>query len=342
MRAFTQPLTRTEAEEYRVRSLGTGFNHTVALRAQMIKTTLASYRPDLILVDKKPCGVERELVPSLEASADLPHSTHWVLLLRDILDALTGRTRDVWHKHDYFEVIDHHYSQVLVVGSKAIFDMGEEYDFPGKVKLKMEYCGYIHKPFVGMEKALPRKAVKTVLVTPGGGQDGHRLIKTFLKGLQRKPLCDVHTIIVTGPEMEKAARKEIEAQAMALPTAVTVEAFTDDMQGLMSRADVVVSMGGYNTVCELVSMGKKAVIVPRKHPVQEQWIRAQRFARRGWLHCLDPDSLTPLQLIDAIDAQLNRGAARIVLPRSEWRGLEKVSDKIRGLVSVPSFTICQA
>ena len=45
-------------------------------------------------------------------------------------------------------------------------------------------------------------------------------------------------------------------------------------------------MGGYNTVCEVLSFQKQALIVPRVRPRSEQWIRAER--------------LRDLQLIDVI------------------------------------------
>jgi len=38
---------------------------------------------------------------------------------------------------------------------------------------------------------------------------------------------------------------------------------------------VVVSMGGYNTVCEILSQGNPSLIIPREQPRREQLIRAQ-------------------------------------------------------------------
>jgi len=47
------------------------------------------------------------------------------------------------------------------------------------------------------------------------------------------------------------------------------------MERLIGAADVVVSMGGYNTVCEILSQGKASLIIPREKPRREQLIRAQ-------------------------------------------------------------------
>src|SRR5437016_7118415 len=44
---------------------------------------------------------------------------------------------------------------------------------------------------------------------------------------------------------------------------------------------VVVSMGGYNAVCEVLSAERPTVIVPRVRPRKEQLLRAQALQRRG-------------------------------------------------------------
>ena len=47
---------------------------------------------------------------------------------------------------------------------------------------------------------------------------------------------------------------------------------------MMFIADCVVSMGGYNTMCEIVSARRPSLILPRSTPRQEQAIRARRGA----------------------------------------------------------------
>ena len=73
----------------------------------------------------------------------------------------------------------------------------------------------------------------------------------------------------------------------------------------MEAADLVVAMGGYNTTCEILSLNKKAVIIPRFKPVQEQWIRAERMSKLGLFKAIHPDKLTPENIIEAVLEQLN-------------------------------------
>jgi predicted glycosyltransferase len=73
--------------------------------------------------------------------------------------------------------------------------------------------------------------------------------------------------------------------------------FLDDVESYVQAADVVVSMGGYNSVCELLSLGRPALIVPRVWPRREQLIRAQALSRLGLLRWLDPSDLEPERLL---------------------------------------------
>ena len=48
-------------------------------------------------------------------------------------------------------------------------------------------------------------------------------------------------------------------------------------------------MGGYNTFCEVLSLDKRALIVPRTEPRLEQFIRASRAAELGLISMLSDD-----------------------------------------------------
>jgi predicted glycosyltransferase len=48
-------------------------------------------------------------------------------------------------------------------------------------------------------------------------------------------------------------------------------------------------MGGYNTFCEILSLDKPALIIPRSVPRREQIIRASRAVKLGLVSMLDPE-----------------------------------------------------
>ncbi|MGD8433336.1 MAG: glycosyltransferase, partial [Syntrophobacterales bacterium] len=87
------------------------------------------------------------------------------------------------------------------------------------------------------------------------------------------------TVMVTGPFMPKKMRTDIFNRSRSL--GVRSYRFYRRMERLIGAADVVVSMGGYNTVCEILSQGKPSLIIPREQPRREQLIRAEILHARS-------------------------------------------------------------
>ncbi|MEO1134910.1 MAG: glycosyltransferase, partial [Cyanobacteria bacterium J06639_1] len=216
-----------------------------------------------------------------------------------------------WKKQGYSEAIAAHYDRVEIVGSPRVFDARREYQMPRAVGEKVRYCGYICKPRSPRSLASVRQELglgegdRFVLVTAGGGEDGFELMRTYLAGLggARQPER-VKTLMVTGPDMPEAQRQELGAIASTLPE-VTLQIFAPDMAGYMQAADAVVAMGGYNTVTEILALGRPGAIVPRIRPVTEQWIRAERMEKLEVLRAVHPDELTPDRLMEVLALQLD-------------------------------------
>ena len=306
-------ISRTAPNGYTTRSLRLEVDELMELRANLALAAVADFRPDVILVDKKPYGVESELEGAvLYAKSHLP-DTAVVLVLRDILDEPAATMR-AWRAGGYTPAIDRFYDRVLVLGTPGIFDMRQEYDLPDSVRDKLRFCGYIRRPRGGRTRADVRRELavresgRLVLVTPGGGQDGERIVRTYVEALPAIHAAPgVRSLIVTGPEMDPAVRRSIEVAAAGVPGARIIE-FTDDMMSYMDGADVVVCMGGYNTLCEVATLRRRAVVVPRVQPVTEQLIRAERLARAGIVTVVRPDALDAVRLAAAVRTQLEAGA----------------------------------
>lgn len=339
-------LQRNVEGRYAARSLNLSLDDTVRLRANIIRSTIADFRPDLVLVDKKPFGVEDELAGALQALQEHQQRPRLVLLLRDILDSPQATAR-IWRKNGYFEAITTYYDQVLVVGCPQVFDMRSEYEFPPFAAARVRYCGYIAREAGRQTRSEMRHSLgvacheRLLLVTPGGGEDGYALVDSALRGLahavnagQAGQAGHWRMHIVCGPEMAGHQRLAVQTAAQALP-GVSVQDFSDDMMSLQAAADVVLAMGGYNTVCELLSCGKRAVLVPRVKPGQEQLIRAERMARLGLLAMVHPDQLHPDTLMQAVQAELQAQARGDIRPRlADLRGLQETTAALFELIGL--------
>src|SRR6185295_5588074 len=201
------------------------------------------------------------------------------------------------------QTIARYYDEVWIYGEQAIFDAVVEYGFPPEVAAKTRYCGYLKRP---RRLAQPHDGPPHVLVTTGGGEDGTDLIEAYLDGLSALPRSvPLRSTVVFGPQMPDESRNRLRTRFGAM-TDVTLLDFEPDLGARYAAADLVVSMAGYNTVCELLSCALRAVLVPRSRPVAEQLLRARRFASLGLFEVIEPGELDPARLIATVRAALAR------------------------------------
>lgn len=337
-------LGRLQTGEYISAHIGVSVEQVLRTRANILKSTISGYQPDIVLVDKKPLGLEGELGPALQARKQSPQQPRQVLLLRDILDS-PDTTRTIWQKNGYYDAIDALYDRVLVVGNQSIFDVAENYAFPPSVRDKTRYCGYLKRRCSQQSVADTQSELglsandKLVLATVGGGADGTDLLSCYLQGLKdTKTTPGYHSLLLCGSEMPAEHRARLEATAARLQH-VQIREFTDDIMRYMEAADVVVSMGGYNTLCEILTLKKNAIVVPRTAPVREQCIRAERMAALGLIQTIHPDLLTPQRLADAVKTALAQDKiCKSKLYRIDMDGLSRIEEEILYLLDPVSQT----
>jgi predicted glycosyltransferase len=85
-------------------------------------------------------------------------------------------------------------------------------------------------------------------------------------------------------------------------------------------------MGGYNTFCEVLSLDKRTLIVPRTAPRLEQHIRASRAAELGLVAMLSDDgSYDPAVMAAALRALPRQNRPSEVVVPGLLEGLPNVS-----------------
>ncbi len=328
-------LLRGEDGQYSSKYLDLPYDKLLNLRADLILNTMLDLEPDLVLVDKKPLGVQNELAPALQVLRRRHTRPKLALILREILDA-PQLTQDIWTKNKYHEAIAELYDKVLVLGSREIFDTAAEYAFPQTTVERLHYCGYLSKqatirPREQVRAELGLQNALLVLVTPGGGQDGFNLINTICQAFPSpSSSIGVHFLICVGPEMAESQRmilhRKIDGQAH-----MTALDFTNDMMSYMNAANLVVSMAGYNTVTELMTLKKRAILVPRTQPAQEQWIRATRLERHGRFTTIHPDQLSADVLRQAVARALTAARSSRELLHVNMNALDEIAAQLEGL-----------
>lgn len=307
-------LTRSSQDGYSSKFLNEDPKSLLKMRSDLILSATSNFQPDLIMVDKKPYGVENELLPTFRYLQEyLPH-TKLTLVLRDILDS-PKVTQEIWNKNGLFDAIETYYDELLVLGTPEVFDPRSEYAFSRALNAKTSFCGYLRREPGLTDRATIRSELGLtdeepfVLVTAGGGEDGMHVFENYLKGMSRlSPKNRLKSLMIFGPEMADDRQNYLRRWADQ-HSRIRTMSFTNDLMSYMDAANLVVSMGGYGTICEILSLNKPAVVVPRVKPVEEQWIRASRMAKLGLLNTIHPDDVTPEGFMETVQAVLHNHKA---------------------------------
>ncbi len=312
-------VARTDREQYATRYLTTGIRDTIRLRAALLRAAVQDFQPDLVLVDKKPFGIMHELGDAIRYLRTNSPDTKHVLVLRDILDAPEPTIACLASSH-FERDINSCFDLVAVLGTPDVFDVRREYALDAETRSRVAFCGYLRstpgartpediRQSLGVERG-----EQLLLVTPGSGEDGRVLLETSMGAIARVRQdaggAAVRALVMAGPQLPADDLAKLTAAAQAIG-GTTVQTFTDDMSSYVSAADLVVAMGGYNTVCDILSLAARAVVVPRVRPVAEQWIRAERMQALGFFTAVHPDGITADRLAAAIRTTLARPARRI-------------------------------
>ncbi|HVC62936.1 MAG TPA: glycosyltransferase [Acetobacteraceae bacterium] len=296
------PVVKLAAERYAARDGHTPFTLVKGYREATILRTVMRERPDVLLVDHAPAGMRGELLSTLALiRRDMP-GTKTVLGLRDILDDPRD-VRRIWKQEEIYPLLENAYDHIVVYGCREMFDVAAAYGLSGVVTAKLSFAGYIARPptangpdpEAAWRAAAPGGTGKRVLVTAGGGGDGHFLFSAYLAALDRLPAGSTNSVIVTGPLMQVDQQDALIAAAAARRDTVVIPA-TTNLVPLLRGADLTVSMGGYNTTVEILAAGKPAIIVPRAAPRVEQLMRAAMLARMGLVRMAEAGPDLPARL----------------------------------------------
>jgi len=134
-------------------------------------------------------------------------------------------------------------------------------------------------------------------------------------------------VVVTGPFMPVEAKAELHRIATTRNNLQVLE-FVSEPTLLLQQADYVIAMGGYNVVSEILSFEKRALIVPRVNPRQEQLVRAERLQALGVVDVAHPEDLTPQGLSRWMNNVSRCPSTPSVHAQLDFGGLSRLPDLV--------------
>ncbi len=273
------PGIRHTPDGYGSRALDLDVGTATALRGAVFRSAVRAFRPDLVVVDRHPLGVARELESALRMLRVERPDCRIVLGLRDVLDAPSALTAE-WHAVGGAPVLRRLLDAIWVYGDPGIHDLTADGELPAGLHDLVAYTGYLAAGRVTGHRHEIEEPF--VLTTVGGGSDGTEL--AIAAAAAEVPAGHRH-LVVTGPQMSSADRARVAAQAR--PETIVVRRVPDVLP-LLQRAAAVVCMAGYNTICEVMATSTPALVAPRTQRRAEQRMRATALTRSGAIEMLEP------------------------------------------------------
>ncbi|KQT42088.1 hypothetical protein ASG43_16975 [Aureimonas sp. Leaf454] len=318
-------IVKLDNNTYAPTALGVSTEELMEIRSVIILETARRYQPDVFLVDKEPLGLRGEVRDTLIHLKGT--GTRNILGLREIMDE-PERLRDEWERKGAIEAVDTLYDEIWVYGPKSVYDPLAGVGMSEKTTARIRYSGYLRRALGEFADEPAGNAEPYILATAGGGNDGAVMIDWLLSAYEADPtlLCPVK--IVFGPFLAADERYGFRDRIARQPRIQAIN-FHTNMEAMVDGAAGLVTMGGYNTFCEILSFDKPALIVPRTHPRLEQLIRATRAQELGLARLMLPTGEP--------DDAARMAAALHALPTQPRPSAAGVADLLGGLERVERF-----
>lgn len=328
--------------DIRARNLNIASASALKLRRKIVQSTAKTFKPHLILVESDLNKVSvSEIYRTLRFLRDNLEQTKIVWGLPDTV-GLAHEVERIWSRYKIAVAFEKVVDEIWVYGCRNLFDFAMGYKMPPAMAQKLKYLGYLRSPLITahkVKKEVQRKDIRQplVLVSAGSGQDGYQIIKTYFEFLEEEgESLPFQSLILTGPMMSTAHKRRFVIQATRFP-GVIVKRFCKQVLEYMQYADLVLSTGGYNSICDILSYRKKAIIIPVGGSFDEHKARAELLASNGFMRVLPPEELTSLRLREMVRTMF-ASPPKVLLrkKRSEFPldGLEAITDRLKALANL--------
>ncbi|MCR9134432.1 MAG: glycosyl transferase [Alphaproteobacteria bacterium] len=298
-------------------------------RRDLVLTIFANSIPDIIVTEAFPFGRRQmhfELLPLMDAAKSLAKPPMIFASVRDILQEGNKTKKD----RQTVEFVHRYFDGVLVHGDPDLIRLDATFPFASEIADCTYYTG-----IVTPEGGRPAEETFDVVVSAGGGLLGRELIASAVEAKAISNLKEARWCILTGPYLEASEYARLEALAGG---DVAFRPFIPDLHCTLAKAQLSISLAGYNTVADIMAAGCRAIISPQWNDKEtEQLHRAQLLSKRGLVEMIGHEEKTASGLCAAIDRVMDR-------PVPDWtsvqrHGGEKTADILSRAVTGADLSI---
>ena len=300
------------------------------------------FQPDCLITEFFPFGRRLhsfELIPLLDQVKLSGRSTKIVCSLRDIVMTPQYKNRAKREElvcqwmNDYFDLLLFH-------SDPKLQRLEESFSKVRDLNCEVCYTGYVTQsppktiPPSDEDIASLSQDQPMILASVGGGRHGSELLRTVVEASLILEQHLPHKIVAfTGPFMPKEQFLQLQQLALGKSN-ITVRRYTSHLIAHMEKADLSISLGGYNTTMNILRTGVRSLVFPSQSAqLTEQSIRADKLEKLGILDILHPSDLQPRDLANRIIACLNKRTVTNIPQRFDLRGAEKTAGLLKALLS---------
>ncbi|MBD9356848.1 glycosyltransferase family protein [Methylomonas albis] len=185
------------------------------------------------------------------------------------------------------QLVREHIHTVFVRGDPAIVRFEETFSLTAEIADRLVYVGYVSPP---SPASLPTRQSK-IVVSQGGGEIGKALLRA---AVQTAPLLPDYQFLVV--VSSRATAGEIaELQRLVQSSNVQVVSFLSNFQEHLQTAALSISLGGDNTLMDVISTRTPALAYPYAGN-SEQGLRIEKLVGKGFVFPLTENDLVPERL----------------------------------------------
>lgn len=305
-----------------------------ASRKELLLSTFDRFSPDILLIELFPFGRKKfnfELLPLLTHARDSRPELKIVCSLRDIL---VHRASQEKYEAEVCKRINQFFDVVLVHSDPHVQRLEETFGSVAQLNCLIHYTGYVARP----TRIPPANNANAplILVSIGGGRVGQELIACALEASSQLPFP--HQLqIFTGPHIPDELFARLQDQAAALPHAA-LQRHTTEFPAWLSRADLSISMAGYNTCMDILASNARALVYPfHEHDNDEQTRRARKLEQLGYVTMLEPERLSSSFLASEITRLLKASPDSPSIP-IDLQGASRTAKLLKALLAEDVMT----
>ncbi|MBW4642636.1 MAG: glycosyl transferase [Goleter apudmare HA4340-LM2] len=332
------PAIKTDTEFAELQAVDDALSLTEVkqIRRDKLLNIFDQFQPNIFMIELFPFGRLRfsfEIAPLLKRIKSTQGATKVVSSLRDIVVVKPHKT--VKHEAKVCRYINQYFDMVLVHGDPKFAPIEETFTRVNDLNCEIHYTGYVvqqppkNPVFTAEDKEILNSKKPLILVSVGSGRFGHDLLDCVVN---TAPLLEAkiphHIQIFTGPFMPESKFQELQTM-IGNSKNISIRRYTPYLLNYMQKADLSISMSGYNTTMNVLTTGVRAMIMPfTGNEDREQSIRAEKLSDLGIVKMISPDDLQPDLFAEKMINHLREEPSKISF---DFAGVEKTASLLNGL-----------